>query len=239
MTLLTILMLISFIVFIIYTYKHIKKSDSFIEKLLDILLLIIIFTPVMVYYLDYFNVLSHLDIKNNINEQNWLLFVSSYSSSLVSAIFNSSFLYIFTKMQLDRNYLDSKKRDAENERLKNLPLIKYSFTFDETYCKTPILIKSKNNIGKPKIINFKLKNIGLNSIRNFNIKISGNDILKNQKFFSNIQNPLSVNEEQIIPFLIDIDTGNNKLIFTVEYQDLLFNCYRQIITLDFEGTNIY
>ena len=82
-----ILVLIFMIVFLIFVCQYIKKRDSFIEKLLDVLIIVILFTPIIIYYLDYFNIFILIKLNENVNTQNWLSFLASYLSSTIGAFF--------------------------------------------------------------------------------------------------------------------------------------------------------
>lgn len=236
----TIIVMYLSIKIIIKSYK--KANDSF-EKTLYTIFSITILFPLILYYLDRFNIPTLLRYTKNIDSKQWLDIISNYISSFISTIVSAFFLVFVTIRQIERTYRDNEKLNKENQRLQNLPLLSYTIsqeTLDENiFNENTVMIFSKRKSKSDKNINLliKIKNIGMNSIRKLFFVIES-DFFELKKV--NLSNQGCIEkggEKQKGIIIIGADEGNYKICITVYYQDLLSNWYKQIIDLEITVMN--
>lgn len=106
---LIIIILLIIILPIIFLYKLYKKAENYIEKTFFIVLVIVYLVPVIIYYLDKFNVPTIFEMTENINPQNWLNFVSNYITSIISTIIGGIITMFITMSEIQRNNEDTEK----------------------------------------------------------------------------------------------------------------------------------
>lgn len=99
----TIIVMYLSIKIIIKSYK--KANDSF-EKTLYTIFSITILFPLILYYLDRFNIPTLLRYTKNIDSKQWLDIISNYISSFISTIVSAFFLVFVTIRQIERTYRD-------------------------------------------------------------------------------------------------------------------------------------
>jgi len=232
-----IVLLILIFLFVKYSYK---KCNAAVEKIVCIILVIIYFTPILIYYLDLWNIPSALNLVNNINSQNWLAFLSSYTSSIVSTMIGVTASISLAFFQIRKNNEDTEKRDKENLRLQNMPLLKCELNTYEVMISKPE-IKTKFKDGNKYTLNIKLKNIGLNAIKSikvdFDSEINNNKILR--LLGKNTQKILEKNEEVQIKrdFKLEYSEEPYNIKLFIYYEDVLNNWYEQIIEVIYNATN--
>lgn len=216
-----------------------KKCKTGVEKIVLILYGITYLTPILIYYLDLWNIPSLLNLTNNINTQNWLAFLSSYTSSIVSTILGVTVSIYLALFQIRKNDEDTEKRDKENLRLQNMPLLKYKLDTYEVMISKPE-IKTKYGDYNKYTLNVELKNIGLNVIKNikvdFNSEINNNQIIRLKG--KNTQIALEKNEEIIIKreFKLKPSDVPYKMNLIIFYEDVLNNWYKQNVEIDYNAT---
>lgn len=188
----------------------------------------------VLYYLDRFNIPTFLGWNQNVDTQNWLSILSNFGTSVIVEILGGIILFFVTIMQINRTLEDSRKRDKEERRISNLPLLKYSFYVqlpDDTNRK---VIETKVDDGILDEIILGIKNIGMNTVRKCYISISSNILKKNFCFELEQQSSLEKNEEKNIKFLLYLTPKKFNFIFKIYYQDLTFNWYMQKFKLEYE-----
>lgn len=224
-----------------FIYKSTEKSNSLVEKISYIVLAIVDSAILIIYYLDRFNIPTELGWNINVNTQNWLDFIATYTTGIISTGIAALVSVSVTIYQIKKNNEENDKRDKENFRIQNMPLLKYDCLQEENTLLE--LTQLDTNIAEDKgvaqQITLSLKNIGLNSIRKYYIKIKSN-ILKREYIFEIAkENVIEKGQEVIIPFVLRLkteETYNFKI--TLYYQDLVFNIYEQDVMLEYKLFNI-
>jgi len=90
------------------------------------LLFFITLVPIVIYYLDRYNVPTYMGWATDVNSQNWLAFLANYSAGIMSAVIGAIVLVLVTIWQINRNKQDSIERDKQNLRIQNMPILKYN-----------------------------------------------------------------------------------------------------------------
>ena len=111
------------VLFIKFNYKKCKTN---IEKVIFMLYMIICATPIIIYYLDVLNIPSQLNLTKNIDSRNWLNFLFTYISTIVSSIMGVTASIYIAVNQIKKNNEENERRDKENLRIQNMPLLKYN-----------------------------------------------------------------------------------------------------------------
>ena len=78
--------IIVFSIILIFAILNFKKCNNYGEKIIFIFYVIIISIPITLYYLDLWNIPSELNLMKNIDSQNWLGFLFTYVSTIVSSV---------------------------------------------------------------------------------------------------------------------------------------------------------
>lgn len=222
-------------------YKEYKRIDDDIFKIIYILLIIIILFPVVLYYLDRYNLLSKFTFTKNIDPNSWLGFIGTYSSGIITVFLSSCITVYITVQQINRTYEDNKILNLESNRIQNLPLLKYSFEeYNNKINSYEKLLKSNTKGNNDALFIMRMKNIGLNNIRDKKIYIRCNDLGIDEVIRIDNCSPLEKSVEECITFIIpQIMNGNYCLKIKVVYEDLLKNWYEQDIDLTLEITDIH
>ena len=239
------------ITFFWFIKTYYKKCKTDVEKIVFIISVIICGTPVLIYYLDLWNIPSIFKLTNNINSQNWLGFLSNYTSSIVSTIIAVTVSISLALYQIEKNNEENKKidkesreyniqRDKENIRLQNMPILKYRLNTYEQVTDDDLLV-TKFNSGKTYRLSICLKNIGLNNIKNIKIDFES-DILQNNKKRILGQDTVVVmekGEEKNIKKYFALDSTNKpyEIVVSIFYQDVLSNWYQQKLNISYTPTN--
>lgn len=224
-----------------FIYKSTEKSNSLVEKISYIVLAIVDSAILIIYYLDRFNVPTELGWNINVNAQNWLNFIATYITGIISAGIAALVSVFITIYQIKKNNEENDKRDKENFRIQNMPLLKYDCVQGKNTSVelTQLDTNIEEDKGVTQQITLSLKNIGLNSIRKYYIKVESN-ILKHEYIFEIVkESVIEKGQEVIIPFVLRLKTKqiyNFKI--TLYYQDLVFNIYEQNVLLEYELSNV-
>ena len=231
-----------------FIYKSTEKSNSLVEKISYIVLAIVDSAILIIYYFDRFNVPTELGWNINVNTQNWLNFIATYTTGIISAGIAALVSVFVTIYQIKKNNEENDKRDKENFRIQNMPLLKYdcvqgrNASVELTQLDTNI----EEDKGVIQQITLSLKNIGLNSIIKYYIKIESNILKRKYIFEIAKESVIEKGQEVIIPFVLRLKTEeiyNFKI--TLYYQDLVFNIYEQDAILEYklssanDGLNYY
>jgi len=239
-----LMFIIATTILILLVKLNYKKCKTGVEKVVLVLYGITYLTPILIYYLDLWNIPSLLNLTNNINTQNWLSFLSSYTSSIVSTILGVTASIYIAITQIRKNNEDNEKRDLENLRIQNMPILKYSFNSENRGVnELENLIITNIDDGIPYNFNIYLKNVGLNTIKN--IKVDFKSDLINHSIERILgKETLEVmekgEEKEINKFfsLKQSDVPYN-IIVIVYYEDVLSNWYKQEIQIEYIATSIF
>lgn len=226
--------------------KGYKDSKSNFEKILYTMLSFAIIFPLIVYYLDRYNIPSKFGYTENIISSDWVSILTNYSAAIISTLLSAVFLIFITFKQMDETYKDNIKLNNETQRIQNLPLLRYNFTneilegkmFDENK-KWMFSNRDKSNLDS---IDFtmEIENIGLNTVRKVYFEVESELFNKKENFELCNQSSIERNQSKKKEFIItNVTNGTYKIEITVYYQDLLKNWYKQKIHLTISVTNIY
>ena len=224
------------------------RCESMVERVGLVLYGLIVGVPIVIYFLDRWNITELLGFMKNIEGDTWFEYISNYTSSVIGAILSSAISICLVFYQIDKNNEDTEKRDKENLRIQNLPILKY--TFDN---KTDVASEISNyafftdgcNNSYPGTLI--IKNIGLNNIKNVKVDMIINEYnVKERVVGKDTLEVLEKGEElrihKLFPF--NSDNKSHRIEYIIHYQDLLSNWYIQevnlnIVTTDFRDRGIY
>lgn len=224
--------------------KNFNEAKDPFEKVMYTVMSMAILIPLILYYLDRFNIPTMLRYTKNVDSKQWLDIISSYFSSIISTIISVVFLVYVTIKQIERTYQDNERLNKENQRLQNLPLLNYTINhgiFNTNIFDDTVTILSNQTDYNDKSINLliEVKNIGVNSIRRLFFTIES-DFFETEIFAvrnqGGIEKDGSTQKEIIIIGARDKDYN---ICFTSYYQDLLTNWYEQKINVEISVTNKY
>lgn len=240
------------LIIIVFTFsiklfiKGYKDSKSEFEKVLYIILSFTIILPLLVYYLDRYNIPSKLGYAENIISSDWVSILTNYSAAIISTLLSSVFLMFITFRQMEETYKDNIKLNNETQRIQNLPLLRYNFTHErlegDMFDENKKWIISNQDDSNVDLIDFtmEIENVGLNTVRKVYLDVESE--LFNQKEIFELCNQSNIEKSQTIKieFIItNVAKGTYKIEITVYYQDLLKNWYKQKVHLTISITNIY
>lgn len=229
-----------------FCYKKYKKSQDGLEKSLYILGIFVYIIPVIMFYLDRYNIPTILGWGKNVNTQNWLAFLASYSSGVVSAIIGAIVLVIVTILQIKKNNEDNAKRDSENLRIQNMPMLKYEIkTVNEENKKIDIeklvMTNCDDKLSTTYNLFVTIKNIGLNNVKRIIVDFES-PLVKNIDRIVGKKNiiPMEKNESKNIYTYFDLEIGKEYLIkLNVYYEDVLQNWYYQTVNIYYEASKVH
>lgn len=220
-----------------------KKSKDYIEKLALITFTLICISLISIYLLDRYNIPTIRGLSTNVNTQSWLEIFSNNVGNIGSALISGVILVLVTKLQIDRNNEDSIRRDAENMRIQNMPILKYSLNTEEDIStNTENFIKTKFEKEYIYKLNIHIKNVGLNNIKNIKVDIESVAFIKpvqrtiGQKSMVVMEKGEEINIGKYIP--LKHSEKPYEITVKVYYQDVLGNWYNQILEIDYITTNI-
>lgn len=234
------ILLIIITTFTIYKlYKEYKQIETVDEEVMFWLWLIIIAIPIIIYYLDRYNILSKYGWFNESNSERWFSFVETYLSSLVSAIIGAVVLIIMTTRQWNLE----REKNKEDKRIQNAPIFRYEIS--NLQIPTEFEHQIINNInGNSYNLFLNVENLGLNHAKKIRFEIFDDIIPKPQVFKFDTQSFLKKDDTKLIKFIFDYKydsenqkNNNKKIKIIVYYQDLLNNNYYQEINVYVEVTN--
>lgn len=228
-----------------YVYRVYKTGEDS-EKNIYLLIIIALVIPVLIFYCDKYNIPSKFKYTESINVDNWMNFLGTYTSSLVSALISAAFLILVTRKQIDQTYNDNIELNKENQRIQNLPLLRYNFTHDkietELFQENQKWIFSNQSNANSGSIDFtiEIENIGLNAVRKVYLELESELFDKKEHLELCNQSSIEKNEIKKNRFIItNVEKGTYKVEIVVYYQDLLKNWYSQKIHLVISHTKIY
>ena len=225
-------------------YKMYKEAEDSIEKVIYMIATMIIGTPYIIYILDRYNIPSRFGYINNINTSDWLNFIGSYSSAIITSILSAIFLVIVTKQQIERTYKDNVTLNKESYRIQNLPYLQYELLYDiensMDFVKTKWIMIGNQEQYVPIEFSISMKNIGLNSIRKIYMKVNSEMMKSDEIVELYNQGCIEQGKNKKKDFVITgLAKGDYIFWITIYYQDLMKNWYEQKIRLDLHVTNIH
>lgn len=228
----TILMLIISAYMTYKIYREYKDSKTFDEKMIFWLLLFIFIFPLILYYMDRYNIPSVFKWINNDESNKWFDFITTYFSSIIGATIGAVALILMTIHEFENQNKSSK----EERRINNLPFISYNFEVYDDYNTTNFHeLKTINKKLDKIFLKIQLKNIGMNTIRKCYVNIDSELINDNYDYMIDEQELIEKSMEKNIMFKIPVYKRNNTLKINIKYQDILFNWYKQTVTLNIDN----
>lgn len=225
----TILMLVITAYMVYKIYKEYKSSKTFDEKIIFWLILFIFIFPLILYYVDKYNIPSMFKWISKEESNKWFEFITTYFSSIIGATIGAIALILMTIHEFE----NQNKTSKEERRINNLPFISYDFDLYEDYNATIFQELKVINKKTDKIfLKIHLKNIGMNTIRKCYINFNSELINDNYDYMIDEQELIEKDKEKFIVFKIPVLKKNNTLKITIKYQDVLFNWYKQSVILD-------
>ncbi len=224
--------------------RSMRKSNDLVEKICYIVLAVVNSTFLIIYYLDKFNIPTELGWNVNVNTQNWLSFIVTYATSIVSAGIAALVSVFITIYQIKKNNEHNEKRDKENLRIQNMPMLKYemktSSNRDDYKIELEHLIVSNCNEKSMTTYNLfiLIKNIGLNNVKRIIIDMESSMMKKIYRILGdNNVVPLEKNEEKEIFRYFALEREKEYLIkLHIYYEDVLQNWYYQVIEATYDAT---
>lgn len=232
-------MLILFmIVFVVGNYR---KSKTIGERILLIIYFLVYSVPIIFFYMDLWNIPSKFNLTAGIDSQRWLDNIFNYITTIIATIIGAGVSIGLALYQIDRNNKDNEKRDKENLRIQNLPILKYSITSKKNVpSELENLIITNIENGTPYNFNFSMKNIGMNGIKNIKVKLEPDFVSATaQRFFGYDSLEIMEKGEEIeINKFFSLKSSEipYKIVAIVSYEDVLSNCYVQKIEINYTAT---
>lgn len=237
-----ILPIISIIIIIIMlASKMYEDCKEVYEKIIIIMYVLIIIFPAIILILDFSNIPSKFINTNAINIQNWLGYIMNYLGTVISAIIGAIVAVYVTIYQINKNNKDNEKRDKENLRIQNMPLLEYTLdTFSSIAKKEEDIIETgvtKTN-ERMKYLNLNIKNIGLGCVKNCAINLES-DIFKLHINLIDNKSPqiIKINESKSINKIIYLEAKSYQFTLNVYYEDLLDNWYLQKVKINYNTSD--
>lgn len=226
-----------------FCWYNYKKCKDYIEKDLYILLFFITLVPIVIYYLDRYNVPTYMGWATDVNSQNWLAFLANYSAGIMSAVIGAIVLVLVTIWQINRNKQDSIERDKQNLRIQNMPILKYKIDSQEQQNgKSEEFILTNIDDGINYNFNILIKNVGLNTVKSIKVDIKIDSLIniKQRILGRDTIYVLDKGEEVIINSFFNLKSSEEpyNILITVYYEDALSNWYEQMINVKYTATNI-
>lgn len=244
-----ILFLISFFsicIMLYLSYRAIKKSNSLAEKISEIVLAMVMAVILVIYYLDRYDIPTALNLGMNIDTQNWLSFIGNYITGVISAVIGALVAVWTTIYQIKKNNEENNRRDKENLRIQNMPILKYDINTERkgTGDLSELIVTNKENeLGNAYNLNILLKNIGMNSIKNiiidFKSPVINNSIYR--LLGKNAVNPVEKGEVIELNKFFSLKPSDKyyEMYIVLYYQDVLSNWYKQEIQIHYNASNIF
>ena len=230
----TIIMLTT--VIIIFFKKYYKKCENRTEKILYVYASAVLVFIIILYYSDKLNISGYLGIGDNTQPQNWLSILASLGTSIAAEILAGLILIYVTMLQIQENRKDMIRKEQEDRRINNMPLLVYDFldnNNDAVKINNIYKLETKK-MAQHTEITLSVKNIGMNAVRKSYVEIKGNSLIRTSICELDQQSSLDKNETKVIDFVLELENGKYNYEITIYYEDLLHNWYSQKIDLEFK-----
>ena len=218
-----------------------KEKDKAVKVLYGVCLIISdIF--LIIYYTDRFNIPTFFKMNQNVDTQNWLNNISNFVSNILLATIGGIIAFVIARHEINEN----NKQNLENNRIQNMPMLKYNITTDVKGKKINIdnhIFTKYDNVNNSGIydISINIKNIGLNNVKRIIVDIqSENFINKDRAIGRDTQVPVEKGENIEIYRLFSLLKGKEyKMILNVYYEDVLQNWYLQEVEIKYNASNVF
>jgi len=241
-----VISLLSICLILYLSYRAIRKANSLTEKISDLVFVIVIAVILVIYYLDRYNIPTILNLGMNINTQNWLSLIGNYITGVISAVIGALVAVCTTIYQIKKNNEENIRRDKENLKIQNLPILKYDINTEikRTGDLSELIITNKENeVGNVYSFNIIIKNIGMNSVKNiiidFESSVINNSIYR--LLGKNNVNSMEKGETLELNKFFGLKPSDKyyEINLTLYYQDVLSNWYKQEVIVHYCATNIF
>lgn len=227
------IMLLVLILEIIAFYLVVKLTGkySIYWRLGAILLLIIFELPITLFALDKYNIATDMLLYDFVPLDRWIPFFYDCAGAIIGGSFSGLIVLLASALQ-------SKSMKDENEdqkRINNLPLLKYDFEIMPINFECDDIVDLVHSgDGYHIVIRFFVTNVGMNSIRRFYVNVKSNRI--NDRYHHGFigQGIIEKDEKKALIFRCYVDKKSDCIKWTVFYQDILSNWYKQDVTLELE-----
>lgn len=228
-----------------FIYKAFNKSNSVIETISYLILAIIDITLLGIYYLDRFNIPTELGWNTNVNTQSWLNFIGTYFTGILGAGIGVVVSVFVTIYQIKKNNEENTKRDNENLRIQNMPMLKYEIKTTDINEKNDainhlIISNCDDKKSIPYHIYISIKNIGLNNVKRIIVDFESTMVNNTERIMGgNTVIPIEKNEIKNIYRYFALEGDNQyKMQLNVYYEDVLQNWYFQTIDILYKATKL-
>lgn len=221
--------------FVLKIYRQYKDSKTIDEKVIFFLVLFIFVVPLIIYYLDRYDIFSKLKWTEHTNSDRWFDFLATYISSIFGALIGAVALVLMTIHQMDRQ----DEKDKEIVRINNMPLLTYKLTRNTGDINLENLLVTTCKKGRSIDFELSIKNVGMNAIKKSFVVFSSADF--SNSYYSWLENNgcIDKNESVTIYRYLKLSKGKHTINFTLYYCDLINNWYSQNVRLYFEITNYF
>lgn len=224
------------IVLVIKMIIEYRQSKTINEKIIFWIVLIAIFFPIIMYYLDYFDIPSKFGWTNNLKSSEWLNVIFTYVIGLISAIIGA-FMTIHS-VQLTIN-TQEKSRINDNQK-QALPLLKvepekeydYRYKYIQFDClfTEESKLRTRKDIVDTASVTIKLKNVGMRELYDLYIGNIESSVFKEEKDYYHKICPIIYKDDCLNINLMFYEMGNydNDLSETKNnsmINFMSFNCY--------------
>lgn len=214
--------------------KTYKKCDTVFERVIFIFLLISFISIMGIYYFDRLNLSRFLLTGKEVDTRSWLTIISSFMTSILAETLGGIILIFVTYMQIEANRDDLNKKEQENNRINNMPLLVYSFPNGNMNAVNNIYnIKTNNSFEKEINWTLSVKNIGMNAVRECYLNIIDESIDNNITCKIDDQSSIDKDQTKDICFFQKVNYGKHDFKINIYYEDLLHNWYSQRVDVSF------
>lgn len=214
-------------------YKEYKLSKTIDEKILFFLILFIFLVPLLIYYIDIYDIPSKFNwLKNSFSER-WFNFITTYISSIFGAVIGAVVLILMTIHQMDRQ----DEKDKETLRINNMPLLSYEISRNAGEINLENLFITNCEKGNSVDFELKIKNLGMNAIKKAFIEFSSIDF--SSSYYNWLASGGCIDKGDSIKIYryLEIPEGKHLINATIYYCDLINNWYSQTVIIELESTN--
>ena len=232
-----IFILITSVILIIWMIKVIKQTNSIFEKVVYILYMFAVFTPLIIFFLDVYNIPTKFKYIQNLNTDRWFSFISDYVINIIGT-FISGFILVWITYKQIKSQSETNKED---KRIQNAPIFDYIFRNQ-----APSGIKYNHKVevkeqGELYHLYFCIENIGLNHARNINFFIKVNGKNDRKMPLNTRQSFIKIGEAIWIDLIFELDGSNTEdrnITIEISYEDLLENKYTQKVKTTLVPVNL-
>lgn len=212
-----------------------KKSKSIDEKVLFWIMEIIVFFPITMFYLDFYNIPSKMGWINKINSNEWLNVTFTYIVGILSAMIGAYMTIRSVKLSIE----EQERIRIEENKKKALPLLKVSieeqydyrykyFQFDCLFTEESKKRKRKDIVDTAKV-SIKLENVGMRELYDLYIgDIQSNVFKENSEYHK--MHPIIYKDDFVCINLFFYEMGcydkdKSKVKYDTVINSMTFNCY--------------